>query len=107
MRASFTNVALGACAPTTRCGANALDAFQPVAPGIYRVRIGLHDDLPSDCHDDGAGHAPCHAYSSYYSHDFGTVCPAQRFVEVEFELPETGSTLVDVPVFTAAAPEGI
>lgn len=90
------------------CGENALDAFQPVAPGIYRVRIGLHDELPFECEDDGSGRAPCRASGANHRSLNGlAVCPAQRFVEVEFELPEHGATYVDVAVNTAAVPEGI
>lgn len=76
------------------------DVRQPVVAGHYTVRFPIDDELPSGC---SAGSTPdtyvCDSATGPSEPSLSVnLCPSERYVEVEFDLPETGDIVVDVVV---------
>jgi hypothetical protein len=73
-------------------------ALQPVAPGRYRIALGLRLEVEApDCQEEDKGVVPCTVIESgSFPPQIESMCEVPESVTVEFQLPATGD--VDLSV---------
>ncbi|MBK8170762.1 MAG: hypothetical protein IPK60_10540 [Sandaracinaceae bacterium] len=87
--------------PGGGCQRDRHDVFQPVEAGHYNARFGIHDELPAGCSEGEAGVYSCFSAGPGVIPTSG-ICPADRFIEVEFDLPASGNVDVNVTIPAAS-----
>lgn len=81
------------------CKQTRLDGLQPVSAGRYTARFAIEDTVPELCTSTGGTPETFSCRETGASPDFGGgQCRASRYVEVEFDLPESGDVEVDVVI---------
>ncbi len=81
------------------CRRTRLDGRQPVPAGRYTARFAIEDTLPEVCTSTGGTPETFSCRDPGIYRDFGGgQCRASRYVDVEFDLPESGDIEIDVVI---------